>query len=231
MIGGADMIQYVMCANQGFLRINISFLLFLLSISNTTLASNTPIRLGSYCPTADILLISAEELSASINLSLMANSAWLNKKPAVEVSRLISASSSMQLAASRGASSRSMLLINALVEARKGENYTQMLKWLPLLRASLLTIPDDKIVSATQQWLVQAEDIMRGKVKGNPLKPLKQARRVLACDGLDVPLQKAISAQALLLKPEDEKDKEKNYDAMLTNLRDALSFVLHASKK
>jgi len=212
-IGETDMIK---CVSRYFIRINFGFWLFLLGASNATLASNTSIQPGDYCPTADILLISAEELSASINLSLMANSAWLNKKPAVEVSRLISASSSMQLAASRGAASRSMLLINALVEAHKGEDYTQMLKWFPLLQASLLTIPDDKIVRAVEQWLVQAEDIMRGKAKGNPLKPLKQARHVLACDRLDVPLQKAIAAQALLLKPEANKDKEKNYDTMLS---------------
>jgi len=224
------MFRYVMCTGRCSLWVCVSFLLFLPGVVNTAIAA-VPVRPGYYCPTSDILLIAAEEISVSINLSLMANSAWLSKEPAVEVSRLISASSSMQLAASRGAASRSMLLINALVEAHQDEDYTQMLKWLPLLQASLLTIPDNDIVKATQQWLNQAEVIMRGKVTGNPLTALKQARHVLACDALDIPLQKAISIQALLLKPEADKNKKVNYDKLLSHLREALSFTLQANKK
>ena len=49
---------------------------------------------------------------------------------------------------------------------------------------------------------------------------------VLACDGLDIPLQAALQAQNNLMKQFDRITKHSAYDSLIDALRSALEFVL-----
>ncbi len=78
-----------------------------------------------------------------------------------------------------------ILLLDAIIQAKAGENYAQMLTWFPLLHSSLRTLSDDAVESAADELIGRAEEIMQGGKEGNPIELLKQARHILACDGLD----------------------------------------------
>ena len=69
-----------------------------------------------------------------------------------------------------------------------------MLAWFPLLHASLLTLPDNATVNATEDLIVDAREIMQGDKTGDPVEVLNQARHMLACDGLDIPIQEPVRA-------------------------------------
>jgi hypothetical protein len=57
---------------------------------------------------------------------------------------------------------------------------------------------------------------------------LNQARHMLACDGLDIPIQEAMRAlDALLVQPgQGNTGKISAYDALLDALRNALLYTL-----
>jgi hypothetical protein len=183
---------------------------------------------GSYCPNTDVLLVVAEELSASLDLTMRSRAALKNKDPATAAGELNLASSALHLAASRGAAGRTMLVIDAIIQARSDEDYAQMLAWFPLLHASLLTLPDNATVSATEDLIVDAREIMQGDKTGDPVEVLNQARHMLACDGLDIPIQEAMRALDALPAQlaQGNQGKSNAYDALLDALRNALMYTL-----
>ena len=207
-----------------------------LSLSMPTVAATTAAtssKPGSYCPAPDILLVAAEELSASLDLTMRSRAALINKNQATAISGLTSAGTTLHLAASRGAAARTILLIDAIMQAKVGEDYAQVLAWFPLLQRSLQTIPDDAAVSAAGDLIGSAEDIMQGDIDGDPMKPLREARHMLACDGLDIPLQEAMQAQDKLMKQLGQHKPVKNsaYDTLLDSLRSALGYTVENSDK
>jgi len=213
-------------------RLISAFLTFLvLSFSLPATAGITP-KPGNYCPGKDILLVVAEELSASLNLSMYSKSALINKDQITAINKLDSAGTTLKLAASRSAAARTNLLIDSIIEAGPGESYAQMLSWFPLLHTSLLTLPDDATASAANNLIGRAEDIMQTENGKNPVKLLKEARHLLTCDSLDIPLQAAIQAQTKLMKQLVPQTPVKNsaYDSLLDSLRNALTYTLNNSQ-
>ena len=103
-----------------------------------------------------------------------------------------------------------------------------MLSWFPLLHASLLTLPDDATESAAEDLIVGAEEILQGDKAGDPVALLNQARHMLACDGLDIPIQQAMRALDDLLTQTEQGNQGKNnaYDVLLDALRNALLYTL-----
>ncbi|VAW78109.1 hypothetical protein MNBD_GAMMA15-472 [hydrothermal vent metagenome] len=211
------------------LRACLAFLV--LSLSFPAVAEITP-KPGSYCPGKDILLVVAEELSASLNLSMHSRTALINKDQITAINTLDSAGTTLRLAASRGAAARTTLLIDSIIEAGPGESYAQMLSWFPLLHTSLLTLPDDATASAAENLIGRAEDSMQTENGKNPVKLLREARHLLTCDGLDIPLQAAIQAQIKLMKQLVPRTPAKNsdYDALFDSLRNALTYTLNNSQ-
>lgn len=191
-------------------------------------AAVSPPKPGSYCPDTNILLISGEELSASLDQVTRSRAALIGNDRTTAISELISARTTLHLAASRGAAARTILLVDAIIQARAGEDYAQMLTWFPLLKASLQTLSDDAIESAANELIGRAEEIMQGGNEGDPIELLKQVRHMLACDGLDIPLQEAVRAQDALMKQLSQGDPDKNtaYDQLLNSLRGALLYTL-----
>jgi hypothetical protein len=183
---------------------------------------------GSYCPNTDVLLVVAEELSASLDLTMRSRAAWKDKEPGTAITELSSASTTLHLAASRGASARTILLLDTIIQARTGDNYVQMLAWFPLLHASLLTLPDDATENAAEDLISGAEEIMQGENTGDPVVILNQARHMLACDGLDMPIQEAMRAMNTLLTQlgQGKQVKDNAYDVLLDALRSALLYAL-----
>jgi hypothetical protein len=183
---------------------------------------------GSYCPNTDVLLVVAEELSASLDLTMHSRAAWKDKEPEAAIAELSSASTTIHLAASRGAAARTILVIDAIIQARTGDNYSQMLAWFPLLHASLLTLPDDATESAAEDFIAGAEEIMQGDKTGDPVVFLNQARHMLACDGLDIPIHEAIHAMDTLLTQlgQGKQVNDNAYDVLLDSLRSALLYAL-----
>jgi hypothetical protein len=188
-------------------------------------------RPGYYCPSTEILLTAAEELSAGLDMVMRSRAALIDKDQVRVINQLTCAGTTLHLAASRGAAARSILLIDAIIQARVGDAYAEVLAWLPLLRTSLLTLPDDATVSATNNYIGQAEDIMQGDKDGDPIMFLKEARHMLACDGLDIPLQEAMQAQGDLIKKIGQNTKKDTYDTLVDSMRRALAYALENSEK
>ncbi|MGW8228927.1 MAG: hypothetical protein ACWGOW_08500, partial [Gammaproteobacteria bacterium] len=109
--------------------------------------------------------------------------------------------------------------------------YAQLLAWFPLLQTSLLTLPNDATVSAAEESIGRAEDIMQGDKDGDAMQSLKEARHMLACDGLDIPLQEAMQAQDVLMKQLNQNTKNIAYDNLRDALRNALAYTLKNSEK
>jgi hypothetical protein len=205
----------------------IPFLAFWLSMPAT---ADSP-KPGGYCPGTDILLVSAEELSASLDQAMRSRTALINKDQTTAFGELTSAGATLHLAASRGAAARTILLIDAVIQARAGEDYAQTLAWFPLLQASLLTLPDDATARAAGDLIGGAEGILQGDKDGDPVAPLKEARHMLACDGLDIPLRNAMEAQENLLKQLSQNTKTSAYDTLMESLRSALAYALEGREE
>lgn len=219
--------QQILHSSKHLFRAGITILLISFSIQGTAVTSATTApESGSYCPGTDILLIVAEELSASLDLVMDSIAALINNDQATAISKLSNAGTTLRLAASRGAAARSILLIDALIQARAGEDYAQMLTWFPLLHTSLSTLPDNTTQTATIDLIDRAEDIMQGGNGGDPLELLNEARHMLACDGLDIPLQEAMKAQDALMNKLKQNTKNSAYDTLLNALRSTLVFAL-----
>lgn len=186
---------------------------------------------GSYCPDREVLLIAAEELAVSLNLAMRSRAALLNKNPQSALNYLAATGTTLHLAASRGASARTIQLIDAVIQGKKGEDYARLLTWFPLLQASLLTMPDDPTVSTASDFIGRAEDIMQSGKSNDPMAPLKEARHMLACDGLDLPLQAALQAQDDLMKHLGPQTTLDSYDALLDALNNALAYTMKNSAK
>jgi hypothetical protein len=209
----------------------ISFLAVSFSMpvgAETITASPKP---GYYCPSTDVLLVAAEELSASLDMAMRSRAALIDKDHLGAIDQLTSAGTTLHLAASRGAAARTILLIDAIIQAKADETYAQLLAWLPLLRTSLLTLPDDATVSAASDYIGQAEDIMQGYKDGDPIMALNEARHMLACDALDIPLQEAMQAQVALIKNIGQNTRNTTYDTLVDSLRSALAYALENSEK
>ncbi len=212
----------------------VCVLLLALSFNITATAATTSDsspKPGNYCPSTDLRLVIAEELSTSLELSMRSRSALNNKDQPTALSELIAAKTTLHLAASRGAAARTNLLIDAIIQAWSGENYTQLLAWFPLLQTSLLTLPNDASVSAAEESISRAADIMQGDKDGDAMQALKEARHMLACDRLDIPLQEAMQAQETLMKQINQNAKDISYDTLRDALRNALAYTLSSSEK
>lgn len=181
---------------------------------------------GNYCPGANVMMITAEELSAGLDQTMRSRAALIGGDRTMARSELASVGTTLRLAASRGGAARTMLLVDAIVQSRSGEDYAQMLTWFPLLHRSLMTLPRDAPVVAADDLIGHAEQIMQGDIGGNAFHSLSEARHMLACDGLDIPLQAALQAQNNLMKQFDRITKHSAYDSLIDALRSALEFVL-----
>lgn len=217
--------------SKGVLWACISVLALLFSMPAafaTGAASPTP---GTYCPGKDVLLIVAEELSATLDMTTRSRAALTDNDPVTAINNLASAGTTLHLAASRGAAARTIVLIDAIIQSRLGENNARMLEWFPLLQTSLLTLPEDATESAADDLIGRAKDIMEGDEKdSDPMESLKKARHMLACDGLDIPLQEAIRAQENLMKVLRQNPKTDAYHTVMDSLRRALVYALENSE-
>ena len=205
----------------------IPFLALSLSLpaAAATAASAAP-KPGSYCPDTNILLVVAEELSASLELVMRSRTALINKDQTAALGNLASARTILHLAASRGAAARTTLLIDAILQAKSGEDNVQLLTWFPLLHTSLQTLPEDAAVSAANDLIDRSADIMQSDKDSDAMAPLREARHLLACDGLDIPLQQAMQAQDDLMQQLNLNTKNRAYNDLRDALRSALAYTL-----
>jgi hypothetical protein len=202
---------------------------FSLSAIAVTASDNSP-KPGNYCPSKDILLVTAEGLSASVQLAIGSRAAMINGEPVMAMSKLTSTGTSLHLAASRGAAARTVLLIDTVIQSKVGDDYAGMLTWFPLLQASLLTLPPDETVTAASDLVGKASDLMQSDKGSDALESLKEARHMLTCDALDIPLQAAIQAQGSLLEQPGRDTKSSAYDNLINSLRSALAYALGKSE-
>jgi hypothetical protein len=199
----------------------------LITLSFSMPAAAGSVKPGAYCPNRDLRLSIAEELAVSLDLTMKSRAAQIDKDSTAAISDLASAGTTLHMAAGHGAAARTMLLIDAIIQAKAGEDYAQMLAtWFPLLRASLRTLPNDVTVNAAGDLINRAEDFMQGDSEGDPLDLLSQARLMLGCDKLDIPLQKAVQAQRNLIKRFKKSTKVNAYDTLLNALHSALNYTL-----
>ncbi len=213
-----------------------SYILFTLMIYVSTLsvakADNLQPAPGNYCPETNILLIIAEDLSASLNFVMQSRAAQTRNNPA-EIARFLDASGVvLKQATSRGAGARTALLINSTILSRVNESNDQLLTWFPLLHSALLTLPYDDARSAADDAVGRAEGILRDGQNGNVIDQLKKASHFLVCDDLNLPLQAAIKEQMRLMARIQKRKPvvSKDYDKLVDSLRTALAYVLNNSK-
>jgi len=202
----------------------------LITLSFSTPATAGSVESGAYCPSRDLRLSIAERLVVSLDLSMKSRANQINKDSTAATRDLALAGITLHLAAGHGAAARTMQLIDAIIQAKASEGYAQMLAtWFPLLHASLRTLPDDANVKAAADLINRAEDFMQGDNEGDPLELLSQARRMLACDNLNIPLQKAIQAQNRLIQQFKPSTKSNAYDPLLKALHNTLNYSLGVS--
>ena len=185
---------------------------------------------GNYCPGPDILLVVAEDLTTTLDLTMRSRTALINKDLPKMIGELTSAKTALYLAASRGAAARTILLIDAIIQSKTSEDYAQVLTWFPLLQTSMLTLPNDATTSAADDLIGNAEDIMQGDKNGNVMSPLKKARHMLACDNLDIQLHAAMQTLDTLMSHPDQNTKISAYDTLLDSLRGALDYTMKNSE-
>lgn len=217
-------------------RLYVYSLFILLSILSPLQASNaapsapTP---GKYCPAPSILLISAEDLSSSLDLAMRSRAALERKDRVETLNTLTAVGGILQQAASRGAGARTALLIDSIIFARSNEGNEHLLTWFPMLHTALLALPDDATPRAADDAVSRAEEILQGERKGDILDELKKARHLLRCDGLNLPLQAAIVEQSRLFFKFQNHSKPlttKDYEKILESLRSAINFILEQTK-
>jgi len=203
--------------------ISILTLLFSQQVSAEPYALSKP---GIYCANTEALIPIAENLSASLAITMRARAAYIYKDRVTASRQLAAVETSLQLAASHGAAARTMLLIDAIIQAKINEGYTKTLTWIPLLQTSLLTLPDDATSNAAGDLIGQAQSVMQGDEKGNAIGLLKQARHMLACDDLNIPLRQAIDAQIHLVDKLNKGDNKATFDELINALHRALSYTI-----
>ncbi len=199
--------------------------LFTLSFSMSATAG-APLP-GAYCLSQNTRLAIAGELAGSLDLTMRSRTAQINKDSTAAISELASSRAILFLAASHAAAARTILIIDAIIQAKSAEGYARMLTtWFPLLHASLQTLPNNATVKAAADLIDRAEDYMQGDSEGNPMDLLAQARHMLACDSLDIPMQQALQAQSSLIKQFNKNTKSKAYDDLLNALHETLHYAL-----
>ena len=218
------MARQAKCDIRSFILVCTSFLLW--TFSAPAVAASSSLQPGNYCPGNNVLLVAAEELSTSLDLVFRSRAALLNQDYANAVNELRAAGTVLHLAASRGAAARTILLIDAIMQDRTGADYAQMLTWFPLLHTSLNTLPNDPSRSSANDFIADAEAILQHEKDGDPMKPLREARHMLACDELDIPLQQAMKAHAALQKQLNQTTKINAFDTLITSLHSALVYTL-----
>ncbi len=217
-------------------RLHVYSLLILLSILSPLQITNaapgvsasgpTP---GKYCPAPGILLITAEDLSSSLDLAMRSRAALERKDRVETLNTLTAIGGILQQAAGRGASARTALLIDSIIFARPNEDNEHLLTWFPMLHTALLALPDEPAPRAADEAVSRAEEILQGDRKGDVLDELKEARHLLRCDGLNLPLQAAIVEQSRLFFKFQDHSKPlttKDYEKILESLRNAINFIL-----
>ncbi len=212
-----------------------SLLIILISSSPLQLvkADSSQPSPGNYCPATDILLITAEDLSSSLELIMRSRAALARGDLTEMASTLNAAGATLQQATSRGAGARTALLIHSIILARANDNNDQLLTWFPLLHSDILSLPNDRTQSAADDAVGRAEEILQGDRTGDPLKQLRKARHFLTCDGLNLPLQAALDEHTRLIFKIHQKHKPvvaKDYDKIISSLRNAMTFILEHSK-
>jgi hypothetical protein len=224
-----SMSRVVIFSSKPFVCIYI-FLLVLIACTPAVAANPKP---GNYCQSSGTLLVSAEELSTSLDLVMRSRAALLGKDQTTAIRELESAGTVMQLAASRGAAARTIMLIDAITQAKVDKDYAQLLTWFPVLHMSLQTISDDATINAADDLISRAEDSMQRIEGGDPFEYLGEARHMLACDDLDIPLHAAIQAHADLLLKLNQRipPKTSAYDMLIESLRNALTYTLQRNEK
>lgn len=205
--------------------------ILLLSYSMPSFAvtpSLADIQPGVYCPGNNIKLIIAEELTASLDLAMRSRAAMFDKDQATALNALAALGTTLNLAASRGAGARTAELIDAIIRSSSGENYKQMLDWLPLLYTSLQPLQNEAAGQTAKQLIEQAEQVMAGEKEGKPLQLLKQSQHMLSCDRLSIPIEQALADQFILVSKmrRGQVSKITDYDALLDSLRNALQYAL-----
>ncbi len=212
------------CLKTGILFLLLTLSAALAAALPASAAVDTPA--GTYCPGSEILLISAEELSAALKLGITSQDAFNNKDIETALNTLNSAGTALQLAASRGSSARTNLIIDTIIQSKQTEDYAQMLHWFPLLEKSIQSMQSNPTVDTATTLIAQTRATMEGKQKGDPVKQLKNIRHILACDALDNPLQQALQSQAELLKQIPSKTAKPDYKTLLDPIKKALSYSL-----
>lgn len=213
-----------------------SSILLMLMLSFSTISAakenTTPSAPGSYCPGTNILLIVAEDLSTSLDFVMRSRAAQTRNDQTAMVNMLNAANITLKQATSRGAGARTALLIDSTILARVNESNEQLLMWFPLLHSALMTLPYDDARNAADDAIGRAEDILQDGQNGNALDQLKKARHYLTCDGLDIPLQATIKAQAQLLSEilQHKPVATKDYDKIINSLRTAIAYALNHSQ-
>lgn len=153
---------------------------------------------GLYCPGQDTLYLILEELTAALHGVTRARESLLDlNDPATAAILLARAGDALALAAGRGSGARVAMLIDAAMAAKQDGRPKAMLPWLPMLKLALSALPPDDTRAAATAQVATAEAIIQGAAAGDEIQTLVNARQLLVCDPLDIPVRQSL---ALLLR-------------------------------
>ncbi len=149
---------------------------------------------GTYCPRQGSVFLILEELTVALHSVAQAKENLLVLDDSQTANVLLGrAGTGLALAASRGSGARVATFIDTAMAAKKDGDPKAMLLWFPTLKRALSGLPAGTTREAAKTQIAAAEAIVHGQAAGDEIRTLLQARQLLVCDPLDIPMQQSLA--------------------------------------
>ena len=148
---------------------------------------------GKYCPGMASTYLLLEELTVAMEGVAKARESLLVFKDASTAQLLLArADAALASAVGRGSGARVASLINAVLAAKEEGNAKASLLWFQNIKLALAGLPIGAARDGALAHVARAEAILQGQAEGDEVHTLLQARQLLECDALHVPMRESL---------------------------------------
>jgi hypothetical protein len=184
---------------------------------------------GTYCPDMASTYLILEELTVATEGVARARESLLvfNDMPTAQM-LLARADAALASAVGRGSGARVATLINALLAAKEEGNAETSLLWFRNIKLALSGLPVDAARDAAFTQIARAEAILQGQAEGDEVQTLLEARRLMECDALHIPMRESLTR---LVRIHGEvgrgaKPSSDSFSVLIDHLNRAMSYAL-----
>ena len=185
---------------------------------------------GKYCPGMASTYLVLEELTVAMEGVAKARESILvfNDLPTAQM-LLARADAALALAAGRGSGARVATLIDALLAAKQEGNAGASLLWFPNIKLALAGLPADAVRDAALTQIARAEAVLQTQAEGDEVQILLQARQLLECDALHVPMRESLNRLARIRGEvgRGAQPSSDSFSALIDQLNGAMNYALH----